>query len=286
MVIAMNNSYLHYEKNNLNKFYVGILSILVIFGFFKNGILVYKGFSSNFIILFKPLLFPLISIIISCIFEYLLNKKITITDNTIYLLLLSMIIPVNTSIIIYTILIIIFNILLNYIFNKINLKINYIALFKLILVVIFLLNNTYDYANNLEVIKKYSYDLIDIFIGRGISGVNSSSILLTLIGYLILSINYYYKKDIPLLSFITYLILALLFKVIFNKVIIINSLIIFSLVFIAPLNKFSPAVKKERIIYSLAVGFLTFIFTYYISMYDGVTLAILITSILNYLNLK
>ena len=96
----MSENYLHEKENNLNKLYLLALIFLITFGFYKNGILVFKEFSDNYVMLFKPLLFPLINIIISCFFEYIFNKKIKISDNTIFMILLSMIVPVNTNLLI------------------------------------------------------------------------------------------------------------------------------------------------------------------------------------------
>ena len=282
----MNNGFLHYKKNNLNILYLIICSMLILFDFYKNGILVYKAFPNNIIMLLKPLVFPIISLLVTFIFNFIFEKKFRINDNIIYFLLLSMIIPINTSIIIFFVIILALNLLNYFIINKFNLSINYVVLFKIFIIAILILLNKYNYANNLEIVGKYSYNLMDIFIGRGISGVCSSSIILILIGYAVFSTNIYYKNDIPLISIGVYAVCALLLKLIFSKVIIINSLIIFSLVLIAPLNNFSPAIKKQRIIYSVVLGILTCLFTYYINMYDGVTLAILVSSFINLINFK
>lgn len=282
----MNDNYLHEKKNNINTIYLIVLSFLIAFGFYKNGILVFKEFSNNYIMLFKPLLFPILSIGISILFDFIFNKSLKLTDNSIYLLLVSMIIPVNTSILLFIFLNLVFNILIKFVFDKFNLRINYVALFKLMIIGILIFFNKYNYANNLEIIKKYSYDLIDIFIGRGISGVCSSSILFSFLGYIFLSLNKYYKNEIPIISIISYMVLVLIFKFAFNHVIIINSLIIFAFIFIAPLNSFSPAIKKDKVIYSILTGILTFIFTYFVNMYDGVIIAILVASTINYLDIK
>lgn len=283
----MNNIYLHYKKNNLNMLYIILCVFLIMFGFYKNGILVYKAFSDNLIILFKPLLFPLITLICSLCFNYLINKKkIIIDENVIYFLLLSMTIPTKTSVILFTIFILILNLINYFVLNKIELNINYVALFKILMILILMMSNNYNYANELEMVQKYSYDLIDIFIGRGISGVSSSSIIILLISYAILSTNIYYKNDIPLISLGTYFLIVIIFKIIFSKVIIVNSLIIFSIVLIAPLNNFSPAIKKQRIFYSIILGMLTFVFTYFINIYDGVTLAIFLSSFINMINFE
>ena len=281
----MNDNYLHSKKNNLNILYLLMSIILIVFGFYKNGILVYKEIT-NKIVLFKPIIFPITSIIVSLIYTLIKNKKIEITDNLVYMLILSLCIPVKTSIILFLVLDIIFSALLEFAIPKIKININYIALFKLIIIAILYFMNKYTYQNELELIDRYSYNIANIFIGRGISGVCSSSILIIIISYILFCTNYYYKKEIPAISIGLYMIVALLLKFIFHKVIIINSLILFSLVFIAPLSKYSPASMKERYIYALVVGVLTVIFSYFINAYDGVIMAILLSSPLNYLNLK
>lgn len=282
----MNNNYIHYKKNNINLLYLIISFSLIFFGLYKNGILLYKEFDKDLLILFRPVLYPIISLSVSCIFNFIKEKKINLNDNMIYILLLSLCVPINTGLVLFAILNIFFNLLLVVIVPKLKLDINYVALFKLIIIGISFLTKNYSYSNRLEVVNKYSYNLIDIFIGRGISGVCSSSILFIILGYFILLINTYYKKEIPLISFITYFIISLLFKYIFYKVIIFNSLIAFSLVFIAPLSKYSPAGIKERVVYSIILGILSALLTYFFNMYDGVIVAILISSLTNYLNLK
>ena len=152
--------------------------MLILFGFYKNGILVYKAFPNNIIMLLKPLVFPIISLLVTFIFNFIFEKKFRINDNIIYFLLLSMIIPINTSIIIFFVIILALNLLNYFVINKFNLSINYVVLFKIFIIAILILVNKYNYANNLEIVGKYSYNLMDIFIGRGISGVCSSSIII------------------------------------------------------------------------------------------------------------
>ena len=281
----MNDNYLHRKKNNLNLLYLIVSLALIIFGFYKNGILVYKEIN-NKLLLFKPLLFPLISVCISLIYGLIKDKKIVLSDNLIYMLVLSLCIPIKTSIVLFLVLDLIFSTLLEFVIPKIKIDINYVALFKIILIGVLYFTHKYTYQNELELLDKYSYNITNIFIGRGISGVCSSSILIIILSYILFCTNYYYKKEIPAVSISLYAVLALVFKFIFHKVIILNSLILFSLVFIAPLPKYSPAAIKERYIYASVLGILTFIFSYYLHDFDGVILAILLASPINYLNLK
>ena len=274
------NSYLHIKKNNLKYLYLFTSCLLIFFGFYKNGILLYKE-SRSFITLFRPVSFSVITIIISLVFTLIRNKKIILEDNLIYILLISLCIPLYTNLLYFSVFVLVYNILI-IILDKFDVKINYVAIFKLLIVLLLIYINKYTYLNNLETMNRYSYNLVDIFFGRGISGVSSSSMLLIIISYFIFFSNFYYKKEIPLISILVYTVVSLLYKIILSKVLIFNSMILFALVFIAPILKLSPASFKMRVIYSIMVGILTFIFTYFINVYDGVFIAIAIASILNY----
>ena len=282
----MNNVYLHFKKNNLNILYLISIILLVIYGFYKNGILIYNELNGNIINLFRPITFSIFSVIPAFIFQFIKNRKISIDNNIIYILIFSLCVPINMNIGIYFIYSIIVNLLLYFVIPKYSLNINYISLFKIIIIILLKIIKQYEYANSLEKISKYSYNLLDIFFGRGISGVCCSSIFLILISYAIFTSNSYYKKEIPVISISIYFIISLALKLLLGKVIIINSLIIYSLIFIAPISSMSPVGMKERKIYSLVLGILTFIFTYYFSQFDGVIYAIFISSFINYLNLN
>ena len=281
----MNSNYIHSKKNNINLLYLLCAFSLIMYGFYKNGYLVYKELG-NKIVLFKPLLIPLIAISIPCIIGYIKERKLRLNDNIIYMLLLSLCVPIGTSIIVFLVSTIIFSLLLYFVLDKLKTNMNYVCLFKLLLVVVLCALHKYVYPNDLEIVSRYSYNLRDIFFGRGISGINNSSILLIIISYFILCSNYYYKKELPLYSLAIYFLLAIIYKVAFNNVIIFNSMIIYSFVFLESISLFSPAEKKEQIIYSVLVGILSFFLTYYVNRYDGVIIAIAISSLINYINLK
>ena len=59
------------SKNNENKILVKYILLLIpflIYGFYKNGILLYKGEYVNIFYMFKPLILTIISILISYLF--------------------------------------------------------------------------------------------------------------------------------------------------------------------------------------------------------------------------
>lgn len=278
----MNNIYVHNKKNNLNLLYIISFILLIFYGFYKNGILLREF---GIISMIKPLIIPSVTIIINLLFSKIKKIKF-LNNNLIYLLLISLMVPSNMSIILFSIIILIVSILLYFVIDKINLKFNVVAVIKLLIMLLLFVLGKNSYLNSIEQAHVYSYDLLDVFLGRGISGICSSSILLILIGYLILYTNEYYKKEIPIISLCVYLLGTVVMKLVFHKVFIINALIIYSMVFIAPINEYSPVGKNKKIIYSILIGILTLLFTYFITAYDGVILAILISSLINYIDLK
>lgn len=283
-MIRLNNSFLHHKENNLKSIYFYATFLLLFYGFYKNGIVLYNETKLSLSVIFKPLLFPIFSLLISLSINYFKTKKIQLENKDIYLFILSLTMPIGMNILLYFVLQFIFTLLSKTMFKHI--KINDICLYKIISVLILFLFKQYNYANALEITGKYSYDLFDIFLGKGISGVFTSSLLFLFIGYLILCTNYYYKSDIFLYSISSYFIVALLFKLILHKGIIINGLLLFAFIFIASISELSPADKRKRVVYSLITGGITAIFTYFLFSQDGVFFAIFLASFLNYIHLK
>ena len=103
---------------------------------------------------------------------------------------------------------------------------------------------------------------------------------------MLLLFNISYKKEIPVFSMISYLIVLVLFDILFNQNIIIDiknlitSEFIFGVILIATIPMFSPIKDKEKIIYSILIGILSFIFNKLLNIIDGVFIAIFITDII------
>ena len=277
----MNSIYLHSKKTKIEKYYIYLLILFVLYSIYKNSILVYLGTKLVTFSIFKSILFPIISIGISYLCQKFLLKEKSEDHFLFYTLMLNMTMPVQMSIIIFLIVNIIINLLTVFVFK--NTKFNYYCLYKVLIVGLLILLKQNTYANDLELIGKYSYNLIDVFFGRGISGIAISSMFFIIISFLILNSNFYYKNDIPIISLIVYLIGTFILKIAFGKIIILNSMILFAFVFFTTFNEYSPVEKKHRIIYSILIAVLTLVFTYLIDTHDGVFLAIFIASLLNYL---
>ena len=110
------------SKNNENKILVKYILLLIpflIYGFYKNGILLYKGEYVNIFYMFKPLILTIISILISYLFTK--YKKEDFISYRLYLnILSSLIVLPNTNIFIYLIILFLVNIL--YTFKKVNIS--------------------------------------------------------------------------------------------------------------------------------------------------------------------
>ena len=96
--------YIHYrkDKNDLvNTYFLALLPVLL-FGFYKNGILLYQNDLISFLDLFLPLSFYLVSIgigfLVGVIFK--VNKK----EMILYSLILACTTSINTNLILYPIL--------------------------------------------------------------------------------------------------------------------------------------------------------------------------------------
>ena len=235
-----------------------LLIPLIFYGIFKNGYLLYEKNLISAILIFKPLYLVLIGIIIKILIDLIRYKKILIDYNLIYVILIGMIMPVNIDLILYTISFVILYIITLFIEKYI--KFNKVCFIYLIIILINFLINDFTFKSSLELSYNYSFEFLDLLMGRLVGGISSTSILFSLLGYTILISNYYYKKDIPLYINITYLILSTIYYFITkDNSYIINADLIFASVFISVLPLYSPYKVNNQIIYAVFIGVISFI---------------------------
>lgn len=263
------------NKNKLILSYICLLIPFIIYGIYKNGYLLYQNNLITFISMFKPLFFVLISVLITIGIEFIFNKKFSISFNLINMILLAMIISIRTNYIVFIILIIIFDLL--FIFIKDKIKMNYVCIFFLIVYIINLIFNV-SLLNIAEMNYDYKLSILDVILGRNVGGMSSTSILFSIIAFMILSLSVYYKKYIPIIINSIYLLFSLIFGVLFNDYsLLLNSSVLFGSIFIATLPLYSPYSIKGMIIYSFIIGLFTFILNIF-NPYIGIYIAILIAS--------
>lgn len=279
----MNRIYIN-SKITIDKYilrYIYGLIPLIIYGIYKNGILLYNLNLINFLEIFKILYLLIISLIIYTIYCLIFKKKIKLNLEVLNILIIPLFVPPSVNILIYTITLFI-GLIINHYLSKV-LKYNnttFMLLFILLFLIIF---KNYNYLNLAEATKSYSFSFLDLLFGRNTAGIASSSIIIGLLLIIYFSIFTIYKKEITLSSIISFILLIGLLNN-FNIVNILNGNAILSLILIAPDMLSTPIKRNEKIIYGIIIGLLSAIFTQYIDNYCGSIIAILLISIIYKLN--
>ena len=267
---------------------------LVLFSFYKNGILVYKNNFLSFFSILQYIVIPIIVVVLSYVFEiyyYVGRKKEKDLSKVINSfvpfanLLCYLVTGPNNPLYITIPLIILIDVLFKFIDNRFT--INRIALFKCLLFLLLVLFGIYNNCNYNELYGLgSSVSLSNLFIGFRIGEIGTISNLLVLISFVLLLFNKFYKKDIALSGIITYSLLTLflvLLKVItFNDALVfmLDSSVLFVMVFVLTLSDASPVLKGGRILYGVLVGILCSIFVNVLKFYIGIYFVILGLSII------
>lgn len=249
------------EETNIKKIisylYISIIPLLI-FGFYKNGIKSYDG-----IYILHPLILDLVGFASGTLVSIILEKKKPLTSfYPFYGLLSASLVFPNTSIIVFGLICFISL----FIYKKINK--NNVNIICVIALIVILISNFYETSYlNLVINSNTNLDGLDYLLGKGSAGLNASCTLLSLASYLYLSTKAFYKREIPLYSFLTYSILMVIYLSFIGDI---NSLFvrllsngtIFSLVFISTMGTTSSYTKRGRICYALILGILLFILSF------------------------
>lgn len=249
------------EETNIKKIisylYISIIPLLI-FGFYKNGI---KGYDGIYIL--HPLILDLIGFASGALVSIILEKKKPLTSfYPFYGLLSASLVFPNTSIIVFGLICFISL----FIYKKINK--NNVNIVCVIALIVILISNFYETSYlNLVINSNTNLDGLDYLLGKGSTGLNASCTLLSLASYLYLSTKDFYKREIPLYSFLTYSILMVIYLSFIGDI---NSLFvrllsngtIFSLVLVSTMGTTSSYTKRGRICYALILGILMFILSF------------------------
>lgn len=249
------------EETNIKKIisylYISIIPLLI-FGFYKNGIKSYDG-----IYILHPLILDLVGFASGTLVSIILEKKKPLTSfYPFYGLLSASLVFPNTSIIVFGLICFISL----FIYKKINK--NNVNIICVIALIVILISNFYENSYlNLVINSNTNLDGLDYLLGKGSAGLNASCTLLSLASYLYLSTKAFYKREIPLYSFLTYSILMVIYLSFIGDI---NSLFvrllsngtIFSLVFVSTMGTTSSYTKRGRICYALILGILMFILSF------------------------
>jgi hypothetical protein len=231
--------------------------------------------------LIKVILYPLLSTLLGFILGKIFKKK----ENNLIMfgLIAGLTAPYNFNIIAYYSIVIGMMFLVMYVPNK--LKINEPSLLITILIILNAIFNDSVLFNPMEVTSFYKYTLFDLFFGRGVSFIYTSSIFWLLISYIILRFIKIYKSNIFIYEAFTYLACYLVYMLVTkdftaSTTTLLNGITFFSFIFLSPMNEASPSINIEMIIYSIFTAVLTFSLVFFLNVFTGGVIAVLISSIL------
>ncbi|MCM1053849.1 MAG: RnfABCDGE type electron transport complex subunit D [Ruminococcus sp.] len=246
------------DKNNLLNSYLYALIPLLLFGFYKNGVLLYNNNLLNLKNALIPLYFYSISIIVAIIVSALLKENYK--ENILICLILSVSISLNTNMFLYPILLFVLLFIIRVLNKKRVFKFNTTSLIRLFLL-LSLLIGSYSYLNIGEKLSKFNYNIMDIFLGYGIGGIGTTSIFLLIVGLIILSFNKYYKKIIPITASISYVLLSTIILLLTNNhnyvLYLLNGSAYFIFIFLAADITVSPYSYIGKVIYGVLIGLVT-----------------------------
>lgn len=264
------------SKNNENKILVKYILLLIpflIYGFYKNGILLYKGEYVNIFNMFKPLILTIISILISYLFTK--YKKEDFISYRLYLnILSSLIVLPNTNIFIYLIILFLVNIL--YTFKKVNISLITI----LLLIIVSMIFSKYLFLNIYEESVNHSYSITNYLFGNGSGGISNTLFIYSILVFIYLICDFSYKKHIVVTSLTVYYILLIISFVLFKKFdynLLLNNNLVFSFIFLNTISIFTPYTKGGCYLYGFILGLISFCFSF-IDINLGVYLISLILS--------
>ena len=279
----MNNiPYIHNpkDKNNLVNTYFIALIPLLIFSFYKNGILLYTNNLINLKNIFIPLYFYIISTIVAIIVSKIIKEDLK--ENILISLVCSLGISINTNMIIYPFLLFALLFIINCIKRKIKTPFNYTSLIRILLVLSLLLNS-YSYLNIGEKLNKFNYNFFDIFLGYSTGGLGTTSLLLVIVSFIILAFNKYYKKEVAISASISYILTSIIILIINPEsnliTLLLNGTIYFYFVFVAADLNVTPYSKKGMIIYGSIIGLITALLNLVLNFNETSCIAIFITSL-------
>ena len=274
----MNKVYIH-SKNTIDKYvlkYIYGLIPLVLYGIYKNGIILYNANLINFLSIFKVLYLIVISLIIYIIFSIITKRKLKLNLELLNILIIPLFMPYYINLLLYSISLFILLFIDHYL-SKI-LKYNNISFIILGIILVLVIFNSYNYLNPIEQTNNYSYSFLDLLFGRNPGGIATSSIIIGIILIIYYSIFTIYKQNIAISSIIVFLLLTGILNN-FNINSLLNSNAILSFILIAPELKNTPVSLKGTIIYGCIVGIISALLCQFVSIYIGAFIAIFIVSL-------
>ncbi len=273
------NNILHYNKDKshlVNTYYIALIPLLL-FSFYKNGILLYQNDFISFWDMFLPFYFYIIGGLVGFLVAWI--SKRDIKEFVLYGLILSCTISINTNMIVYPILMFVSLFVSSYL--SLKKEFNILTSTRLFLLLALLLNS-YSYLNVAEKLNAFNYGVFDLFFGYGVGGIASNGLFFVLLAFLILSFNKFYKKIIPMVAslvfFAFFLFLFLITKNISYLDLLVNGSVYFGFVFVGADLYVTPSTKKGMALYGIVIGLLTTILALFLPIYEVAYLSIFLCS--------
>lgn len=276
----MKKNFIFIKNNNDTFIYYLSFIPLIIYGLYKNGYLLMTNNYISFFDAYKIIFYPIGCFVIGLLFTFIFKKRRSQVLS--FAITMGIVAPYNFNMVLYFGVVLLSLFLVEFIPNKY--KINEASMLITILIFVNYFSNQFSIFNPMEFSSKYSYSLVDLFFGRGASYLFTSSIFLIIISYFILSFSKTYKKEIPLISFSIFLVLAAIYMIttksyLNNIKLFLNGTTFFSFVYLSTTNVSSPSTKNITYIYGTLVGLLSFVFIYLFDIYTGSIVSIFIVSV-------
>ena len=272
--------YLHFKKDKkdlVKSYYIALIPLLL-FGLYKNGIILYQNDFISFGDLFIPLYFYFISIFIGLIVA--LIRKDSKKEWMLVALILSCTVSINTSLVLYPLVLFVSLFISSYLKDKYSF--NFVSLTRVMLLLA-LFVQSYSYLNVAEKIEAFNYSLFDSFWGYGVSGIANGSLFCLLIGFIFLAFNRFYKRVIPIMASISFVLIFLVMFLITKNTTylesILNGTVYFAFVFVAADIMVSPDTKWGMALYGVVIGLLTGILCLFLPLDEAPYLSIFFTSL-------
>lgn len=273
----MSKVYLHSK----NKYYslviviIGLLIPFLIYGFYKNGFLLYKKGLVQFIGMFKPFVLVSLGVLASFVVTKL-KKKPFLGNELLSNVMFAMIVTPSTKLWLFAVVLLVLNIILY--FKDFNIA----PAGMLIILFVLIFMKRYSFLNIYESLVDHRYSFIDYLMGKGPGGISNTFLIMSIISLIILSCNINYKRAIPLFGLCAYYLLIMItcfVKGDFSYTLALNNNVVFAFIFILPLSTYSPYIRGSMYIYGIISGILTYILSF-IDVNYGVYLAIFSMSII------
>lgn len=265
MTIALHFS--EKKKKSVQNLILATLIAMGLYGIYKNGIsYVFLG-RMDWNQVFSLCLFPIISTITHIGINLFQKKKAfeNICEGVLFGLMVPPLFPIWLFLLLE---------LIYFLCKIIHLRIpiSFLLFFKLLLCLSSLIFQI-PYENLIENTTPYLYGILDLFLGRSVGNLGTTSIILLIVLYLFLNLDFYYKKDLPIYALVTFFFFSFIYSLFHPGYLFIreflNSHLWFTAIVLLPSNDYSPATKNGRILYGILFGFLSFVFLSFLNIIDG-----------------